>query len=55
MTPTCLECAKLRKENERLQQEVIRQASRWLKLKKFVISLEQDPDANSEYAESEKP
>jgi len=39
---TCLECAKLKRENERLQAEVIRLSQNWLELKKFIISQEKN-------------
>lgn len=36
----CLECAKLKRENERLQAEVIRLAQNWLELKKIILERE---------------
>jgi hypothetical protein len=38
--PHCFECARLKRDNERLQQEVIRLAQNWLDLKKFVLNQE---------------
>lgn len=40
----CLDCAKLKRENEQLQTEVIRMGQMWLELKKFIISQEQGPN-----------
>jgi len=39
-TEICLDCAQVKKENERLQAEVIRLAQNWLDLKKLIISQE---------------
>lgn len=48
----CLTCAKLKRENERLQAEVTRQAHRWNELKKWIISQEQTSHANQVPKES---
>ena len=50
----CLECAKLKRENERLKAEVIRQGQRWLELKKFIISQEK-AGADSEHGKDQRP
>ncbi len=38
----CLECAKLKRDNEKLQAAVIRAAQSWIDLKKFILSQEKD-------------
>jgi len=45
---TCIDCAKLKRENERLQAEVIRLAQNWLELKKFIINQERTVVAGKE-------
>lgn len=40
MSTSCLDCAKFKREIERLQAEVIRLGQQWLELKKFIINQE---------------